>query len=119
MVPPVDGLLDGLLLGELLGAPEDGLDGLLEDGADGNELVPEDGAVLLELGERVAELEPLLPDEPLWPELSQAASDKAESTAAAISHFLSIRLSPFRLTVSRRRPVFSAWLHSRGNRAWR
>lgn len=61
---------------------------------DGLELVPEeepddDGAVAVDL----------LPPAPFWldfeePELSHAASDKAERSAAAISQFLFISLSP-------------------------
>ena len=64
------------LLGEL-----DPLDGIGVE-------APLDGAV-----DRVAELEPLLPDAPLWlePELSHAASVRAESREAAISHVLPIR----------------------------
>ena len=50
-------------------------------------LPPAEGEVLGVAG-FVAALEPLLPDDPLWfePELSHAASESAESTAAAINH---------------------------------
>jgi hypothetical protein len=76
---------------ELLGAAEL-LGVLLEEEAPGLLVLDElEGGV-----ERVAEGE-LVPDELFWldPELSQATSDNADSSAAAISHFLSIRSSPF------------------------
>ena len=88
MLPLGDAVPDGeeevpLGADELLGV-------LLEEDAPGL-LEPEEGGV-----ERVAEGE-LVPEELFWfdPELSQATSDNADSSAAAISHFLSIRSSPF------------------------
>jgi hypothetical protein len=55
---------------------------------------PAEGEVLGVAG-RVEALEPLPPDEPLWlePELSHAASESAESTAAAINHLCFITRS--------------------------
>jgi hypothetical protein len=65
---------------ELLGAAVLPLDGAPA-------LSPAEGEVLGAAG-LVAVLEPLLPDELFWlePELSHAASESAESTAAVINH---------------------------------
>jgi hypothetical protein len=76
--------------------PADGLDELPLDG-DMVELDPLGGTVV-ELEERGVDAPwslPLFPELLLDPELSQATSDNAERSAAAISHFLSImRLHP-------------------------
>lgn len=79
-------------------APGDGLVGVIVplgllvplDGA--VEELPDDGAVLAPEDRLGVEL----PEELFWlePELSQAASESAESSAAATSHFLSIIPSP-------------------------
>ena len=57
-------------------------------------LPPAEGEVLGVAG-RVVAVEPLLPDELFWlePELSHAASESAESTAAAINHLCFITRS--------------------------
>lgn len=86
-----------------LGDPLDELLGVLEplEGI-GAEVPLEEGAV-----DRAAELEPLLPDERFWlePELSQAASARAESNEAAISHVLPINASPMALVAEKLRNI--------------
>jgi hypothetical protein len=95
LVPPVE----PVPLGEVapFGAAELLLGVLLEDEAPGL-LVPalEGGVARVAEGVLVPELFWLLD-----PELSQATSDNADSSAAAISHFLSIGSSPFGFGLSR------------------
>lgn len=109
----VEGLLDEFP-GDVL--PEDELP------SDELELVPEEAPLggealelepdgLVEDGERGVAVEPALGDEVeplllLEPELSQAPSDTAESSAAAISNLLSIRSSPCALSCSAIRSSF-------------
>lgn len=121
--------LGGLLLGELPGEalPEGGLAGDVVPAPDelvvpdGDVLEPEpDGlvAVLDEDGERGVAVEPLLGEEVepllleplplLGPELSQAPSDTAERSAAAISNLLSIKIVSIGFNLLRN-PEFVLW----------
>lgn len=118
---PGEALPEDELPGDVLPAPDELL--LVPDEAplDGDVLEPEvDGlvAVLDEDGERGVAVEPLLGEEvepllleplPLFgPELSQAPSDTAERSAAAISNLLSIQIVSIGLSCSEI-PEFVLW----------